>query len=65
MRNKAGLNPADALDARALRYFSTQGSIEQAAQAVRDWKGCIIGLFVSSAGWKDKTTPRPPKGTEL
>jgi hypothetical protein len=64
MRSKDGLNPPDALDDRALRFFDTQGSADQLAQAIRDWKGAIFGLMVSNAGWADKTNPRPPASGE-
>jgi hypothetical protein len=64
VRNRSDLTPADALDDRELRFFDTGGSIEQCAQAIRDWKGVIFGLYLSSFGWQDLTNPRPPVSGE-
>lgn len=65
MRDTAGLDPQKALNNRAFSMFTTNGrSIDQLAQAIRDWKAVIIGLDLSSEGWRDKTNPRPPKPGE-
>lgn len=64
MRSKVGLNPANALDDRELRFFDTGGNAEQLAQAVRDWGGAIFGLSMTGLGWQDLTNPRPPQPNE-
>jgi hypothetical protein len=60
MRDAAGIDYAKGLDDLEARYFATPGKIDQIAQAVRDFGGCILGLFGTNVGWTDLTNPKPP-----
>lgn len=61
MRSKTGLSPESAAQHKSQLFFSTNGhSIEQVAQAIRDFKHVGFGLDISSEGWQDYTYPRPP-----
>jgi hypothetical protein len=66
MRDQSGLNPQLALKHKAFAMFSTNGrSIDQLAQAIRDWSHVGIGVELSKEGWwPDLTNPRPPKQGE-
>lgn len=61
MREKSSLPDSAGADDKEMGYFVIKNNnIDSVAQAIRDFKGAIIGVNVSSAGWKDKTNPRPP-----
>lgn len=61
MRDKSGQNPNQALEYREKSYFETNGTIEQIAQAIRDFGNATFGLAVGTTGWEDLTYPNPPK----
>ncbi|HEX5429849.1 MAG TPA: hypothetical protein VFX17_02085 [Patescibacteria group bacterium] len=60
MRDKNGQNPAQALVNREKSYFDTNGTIEQIAQAIRDFGNVTFGLAIGNTGWEDYTYPNPP-----
>jgi hypothetical protein len=45
-------------------FFAGGESIEQMAQAVRDFKGAVFGVKGDNAGWFDLTNPEPPRNEE-
>lgn len=49
-------------DLEANYYVLSSNSIEMVAQAIRDHKGVLFGLYGDSrGGWADMTNPKPPK----
>lgn len=64
MRIKSSLPDSAGMDDLEASYFAGGESIEQVAQAVRDFGGSVFGVYGNSAGWKDKTNPRPPVAGE-
>jgi hypothetical protein len=62
MRSRAGITREEEIDGVEAGYYAVNGkSIDAVAAAVRDFKGCIIGVHGTNAGWKDLLNPRPPK----
>lgn len=59
MRIKSSI-PDAGLDDLEAGFFLGGDSIEQIAQAVRDFYGAVFGVYGDSAGWKDQTNPKPP-----
>ncbi len=54
-------NPQQALDALEGLYYGINGkSIDIVALAIRDHKGCIIGVQGDNIGWQDLSNPVPP-----
>jgi hypothetical protein len=46
-------------------YYAVNGTnIDVVAAAIRDYKGCIIGVEGDNAGWHDLVNPQPPKDAE-
>lgn len=60
MRSKVGLDPNLALKERELSYYAASSTMDSIAQAVRNFKGCTVGLLGTNAGWSDLTNPKPP-----
>ena len=61
MRDASGTKQQFRDDDKEANYFVVkQNSIDGVAQAVRDYKGAIFGVYGTNAGWKDKTNPTPP-----
>lgn len=63
-RIKCG-HPENATDSLEANYYAINGkSIDVIAMAIRDNKGCVIGIEGDNAGWHDMTNPVPPKNYE-
>jgi hypothetical protein len=61
MRDKSGVNDqVEASDMEASYFSIANGSIDAIAMAVRDYKGCIFGVYGNNVGWADWRNPVPP-----
>lgn len=61
MRIKSQLSDAAGIDDLEANYFVvTHNSIDAIAQAVRDFQGCIFGVYGTDAGWSNLDNPTPP-----
>ena len=65
MRDKTGVTLDKELDDKELSGFSLPGDIDSVARTIRDYQGCLFGLYMSNGGWNDQINPRPPLATEV
>lgn len=65
MRQKSTLPDSAGADDKEFSYFVIKNNvIDAVAQGIRDYKAVSFGVNVSSAGWQDRTNPRPPRPGE-
>lgn len=61
MRSAAGTKPEYRIDGKVFNSFTLpQQDIDGIAWAIKEYKGVVIGVYGSNAGWKDKENPTPP-----
>lgn len=65
MRSRDGISAEMERIGQEAGYFSVNAKdIGVVAAAIRDFKGCIIGVQGDNAGWKDLLNPKPPVNAE-
>lgn len=61
MRSTAGTKPEYRIDGKVYKSFVLpQADISGIAWAIKQYKGVVMGVYGTNAGWQDKENPTPP-----
>lgn len=65
MRSTAGTKPEYRVDGKVFNSFTLpQQDMDGIAWAIKEYKGVVMGVYGSNAGWQDKENPTPPTDYE-